>query len=385
MKSNAPGQLLGYTIQFPRALCHLLRSGPGNTVCVEVLGDVATKKENNEVIAEEDKSSLSGKPITDKSTDLWKTFFNWIVAIKEGSFDVGKTRYILYCNKSGRPSIVDQFSAATNVNEAGEALKKTKKQLSDVTSKHEIWDNYDFVVNQNENLLLQVICQFEVQYGIYAGYDDVNYEIRKKNVPLSQIDFLRDKISGWLLKVIQEKIAKKEPACISWEDYDHQFSVVFKRVRQRELVDFTLESPPKPEDIHQQVKIRPRYLRQLDLIGCTDDEIIEAVSEYLRADVNRHSWIENELIDEDTAADFMDKLRAFWNNQKKIILITEKNLGDEEKGQLFLGKCKSKQEKISDMSPPDPTIAGTYHALAEEPVLGWHPTWEKLLSDQEEV
>lgn len=385
MKSNAPGQLLGYTIQFPRALCHLLRSGPGDAVCIEVLGDVATKKKNNEVRAEEDKSSLYSKPITDKSTDLWKTFFNWIVAINEGSLDVEKTRYVLYCNKSGRLSIVDQFSDATNINDDREALKNAKEKLSDVASEHEIWGYYDFVVNQNENLLLQVICQFEVQYGIDAGYDDVDSEIQKKVVPPSQIDFFRDKISGWLLKIIQEKIAKKESACIPWEDFNNQFLVVFQRVRQRELVDFTLESPPKQEDIHRQVKIRPRYLRQLDLIGCTDDKIVEAVSDFLRADVNRHRWIEKELIDEDTATDFMNKLQGFWYTQKKKIKITEKHLGDEEKGQLLLGECKSRQETIRDMSPPHPTIAGTYHALAEEPVLGWHPTWEKLLSDQEEV
>lgn len=385
MKSNAPGQLLGYTIQFPRALYHLLRSGPGDAVCVEVLGDVATKKNNNDVIAEEDKSSLNTKPITDKSTDLWKTLFNWIVAIKDGSLDAGKTRYVLYCNKPGRHSIVDQFSAAININDAVESLKDAKIKLRDVTSKHEIWEYFDFVVNQNEKLLLQVICQFEVQYGIYAGYDDVNYEIRKKNVPLSQIDFLRDKISGWLLKFIQEKIAKKEQACIPWKEFDHQLSVVFERVRQRELVDFTLESPLKLGDIHSQVKIRPRYLRQLDLIGCDDNEIVEAVSDYLRADVNRHRWIENELIDVDTAIDFMNKLKGFWSTQKKTIKITQKHLDDAEKGQLLLEACKSRQEKIRDMSPPHPTVAGTYHALAEEPALGWHPTWEKLLSDKEEV
>lgn len=381
MKSNAAGQLLGYTIQFPRALYHLLKSGPGDAVCIEVLGDVATKKNNNEVIAEEDKSSLSGKPITDKSTDLWKTFFNWIVAIKEGSLDVKKTRYVLYCNKSGRTSIVDQFSNANNMSEAKDALKSAKEKLCDVSSKHDIFDNYDFVVNQNKDVLLKVICQFEVQYGIDAGYDDVNYEIRKKNVPQSQIDFLRNNISGWLLKIIQEKIAKKEPACISWEDYDHEFSVLFERVRKRELVDFTLESPP---DTQGHIRTRPRYLRQLDLIGCDDNEIQEAASDFLRANVNRHKWIENELIDEETATDFTNKLKEFWSNQKKRIKITEKQASAEEKGQLLLVECKSRQETIRDMSPPHPMVAGTYHALAEEPVLGWHPTWEKLLSDQEE-
>ena len=385
MKSNAAGQLLGYTIQYPRALVHLLRSGPGDVVSIEVLGDVATKTRSEGVLTEEDKSSLSSKPITDRSSDLWKTFHNWIMAIKDGVLNKSTTQYILYCNKAGRPSIVDKFSSAITINDAKAALLEAKDKLTDITSEHNIWGYYDYVVNQNENLLLEVICRFEVQYGIYAGYDDVNLEIRKKHVPLDQIDFLRDKISGWMLKIIQERIAKNELAMIPWEDFDHQFSVVFQGLRKRELLDFTLESPPKAEDIDSQIKIHPRYIRQLDFIGCSDDEIVAAVSDYLRADVNRHIWIEQELIDVDNATDFTNKLKSYWSTQKKIIGITNSSLGEEEKGQLLLEKCRSRQETIWGLHPPHPTIIGTYHALAEEPVLGWHPTWENLLSDHEEI
>ncbi len=46
MNTLAPGQLLGYTLQFPRAFIHLLKSGPGDKVSIEVLGDVATSKAN---------------------------------------------------------------------------------------------------------------------------------------------------------------------------------------------------------------------------------------------------------------------------------------------------------------------------------------------------
>lgn len=384
MKSNAPGQLLGYSIQFSRALYHLLRIGPGETVCVEVLGDVAVKMKNNEVITEEDKSSLHGKPITDKSTDLWKTFSNWIVPIKEGLLETNKTKYILYCNKPGQHSIVDQFSDASTIDDAKIAIKNAKDKLKDLSSDHLIWDDYDFVINQNEELLLQIICRFEVQYGFGAGYNDVDIEIRKKSVPPSLIDFLRNKINGWLLETIQEKIIKKEPACIPWENFDRQFLSVFERVRRLELIDFALEAPPKDDEIDNQVKIWPRYLRQLDLIGLTDDEIVESVSDFLKADVNRHKWIEKEIINEDMAIDFVNKLRGFWKSQKKKIEITEKNLPDEEKGQLLLEECKTRKETIGEMTPPYPTIAGTYHALAEEPILGWHPFWEKLLADQEE-
>lgn len=72
MKSNAPGQLLGFSMQFPRALYHLLRSAPNDVVCVEVLGDVATFTSGGKLLSEEDKSSIRGNPLTDRSTDFTK-------------------------------------------------------------------------------------------------------------------------------------------------------------------------------------------------------------------------------------------------------------------------------------------------------------------------
>lgn len=384
MKSNAPGQLLGYTIQLPRALYHLLRSGPGDAVCVEVLSDVATLKPDGGVIAEEDKSSIVGNPLTDKSTDLWKTFSNWIKAIISKHLDVGKTKFILYCNQSGRSGIVDKFSSARNQQEAQSAIDDAKKVLNDIKKDHDIWEYYDFVVNQNESLLVEVVERFELQIGSDVGFEDVRYEIRRKHVPESQIEFLMDQISGWLQKVITEKIATREPATISWEEFNHQFLVLFDRTRRRELLDFTLQYPPKDEDIQSHVKVHPIYLKQLDVIGTTDDDILEAVSDFLRADVNRERWIEDGIIDENVAFDFETKLISFWKNQRKKIDITEKSRTEEDKGQLLLGECKSRQETIRDMSPPCSTIAGTYHALANKPVLGWHPNWEKLFPKQKE-
>lgn len=380
MKSNAAGQLLGYSLQFPRAFFHLLKSGPGDTVSIEILGDVARKIANDEVISEEDKSSLFGKAITDKSTDLWKTFFNWIDAVNNGELDVSRTNFLLYTNKTGKQSIVDQFSDAKNQVDAEKALEEAKVILGDITTEHDIWLYFNSVVNHNKSVLLKIIPRFEVQYGSSTGTIEIDEEIKKKHVPANHIDFLRDKISAWVTRITLEKIAKKEPTWITWEDFDKEFLIVFEQVRRRELIDFTLVSPPKNEEIQTQLNIRPCYLRQLEFIECSDDEIIEAVSHYLRADVNLHKWIENEIIDEDIAQAFSNELKGFWSTQRKRIEITEKRLSSVEKGQLLLGDCKSRQSEIRGESPPYPTIPGTYHSLAEEPVLGWHPDWKKLLT-----
>jgi len=116
------------------------------------------------------------------------------------------------------------------------------------------------------------------------------------------------------------------------------------------------------------------------VIGFRDEELLPEISDYLRADVNRQRWIADEIIDEDVALDFEARLTKFWENQRKRIQLTQKTLGEIDQGQLLLIDCKLRQEMIRDMVPPSSTIAGTYHALADELTLGWHPKWETHFS-----
>lgn len=380
MKSNAAGQLLGYSIQFPRALYHLLRSAPKDVVCVEVLGDVATVSSDGKLLSEEDKSSIVSNPLTDRSTDLWKTFHNWIEAIINKDFDIENTQFVLYCNHSGRDGVVNKFSSAKNELAIQSAIEYAKKELKDIKHEHEIWKYYDFVVNKNESLLSKVIQRFELQIGSGTGYDELRTEIRRKLVPDSQIEFIMDSLNGWIQKKICEYIADRKGAIISWEEFNRQFVILFDRSRCRDLIDFTLQYPIKDEIVQSQVKTRPRYLQQLEVIGFRDEELLPEISDYLRADVNRQRWIADEIIDEDVALDFEARLTKFWENQRKRIQLTQKTLGEIDQGQLLLIDCKLRQEMIRDMVPPSSTIAGTYHALADELTLGWHPKWETHFS-----
>lgn len=383
MKSNAPGQLLGYAYQFPRALFHLLKGRKGDVVCIEVLGDVATKRADGKVIAEEDKSSTVGNPLTDRSSDLWKTLSNWIKGIKDGEFDAKKTNFVLYSNQSGRHGIVNEFSNAQSETEVKTAVENARKQLTDINSDHEIWPHYDFCMNQNESLLNELIGKFELQTEDGAGYDEVRRELSGMLFSDSQIDFLMDALGGWLQRQIAEKIADRKNAIVSWEDYAKQFKTLFERIRLKELIDFALLYPPKNDEIQQHAQMRPPYLRQLEKINASEEETVGSIIDFLRAKINRDKWIETEIIDNDVAVDFQSKLESFWKEARKKIELTQKKMNVEDKGQLLLAECKSRQETIRGIPPPDSTIAGTYHTLADKLVLGWHPEWEKIfLSDE---
>ena len=381
MKSNAPGQLLGYSIQFPRALFHLLTCSPGDSVCVEVLGDVAILKSDGSLLTEEDKSSVVGNPITNKSTDLWKTFFNWIKAVNDHEIVVANTKFVLYCNKSGRPGIVDKFNSATNESQIKAAIQYAKTELIDIDEKHDIWESYNYVVNKNENILINIIERFELQLGEGASYDELQKELIKKLIPPSQLEFVLDALLGWLQKEILTKISNKKPAIVSWEEYSHRFSVLFDRSRSRALIDFTLRFSPGLEEINNQIKVRPTYVKQLDIIGMTEDDVIIAVTDFMKANINRGKWIEAEIIDEDIARDFESKLNRYWDNIRKKINITDSGKSEKDRGQLLYLDCMARAETIGGSPPPDSTISGTYHALADGPVLGWHPDWKQKLEE----
>jgi hypothetical protein len=383
MKSAAPGQLLGFTLQFPRALYHLLKCGPGDAVCIEYLGDVATLLGDGSVISEEDKSSIVGNPLTNRSTDLWKTFHNWIHAVKDGDLDVTKTRFVLYCNQVGEEGIVNYFSTAQTGKEADEAIYTAKKILSGVTKDHQIWPYFDYAVNHNRLLLRAIIERYELQTGKGAGYAEVLHELRGKLVSETQLEFFLKLLSGWMVKIVAESIAAKTPAIIKWEDFSHEFRVAFERSRRRELYDFTLINPPSKSEIAEQTQIRPYYLQQLEAIDLSEDEIIEAVTEYLRAKVNLDKWIEDEIIDTAEAKDFESRLVSYWNNRRWQLSLTHKEFTEQDRGKYLLTECKSRQELLINQVPVRSTITGTYHSLANIPVLGWHPRWDQIFPGHE--
>lgn len=376
MSENAPGQLLGFTIQYPRALCHLLRAAPGSTVCLEVHGDVSTTGPSALIIAEEDKSSIRSNPITDKSSDLWKTLSNWVNAVLSGELDPAQTSFILYRNRTGRKGLAEEFSNAATTQAAKACLEGARKKLKTLDKSHAAWPYYKNAVIDNSDTLVKIIPKFHLESGVGAGYSDVEHEIIKKHVPSSQIRILTQSISGWLTRLVSEKISSGLDARITWEEFNKEFIVHFDRARRLELLDFALTSPPSQLTVNQHLNLRPIFLKQLELINSTDDEIIEAVAHYLRAKINRNHWIEDDLIDEELAADFEEKLRNFWTHTQKRLAITNKHLSKEEVGALVLSECMVRQETIGTQTPPSCTIPGTYHALANTPILGWHLDWK---------
>jgi hypothetical protein len=383
VSENAPGQLLGFTIQFPRALCHLLSCTPGSVVCIEVHGDVATIHSDGSKTAEEDKSSINSNPVTDKSSDLWKTFSNWVDSVNSGELDLDKTKFVLYRNKPGRLGIADAFHSASSTEEACAVVNEAILKMGDIDKDHIAWRYYNNVVNGNRKILERIVQNFTLETGSGDGFSEVEAHLQKLHVPEKSIRDLATYLGGWILRCVTKKISQKEDARISWGDFHIAFLERFEQARRLELIDFTLEMPPSSDQITFQIALRPLYLQQAELVGCDYEDLLEAVTDFLKAKTNRDRWIEAELLDENSAAEFESKLHRFWKTTKSTLGITSRLLAPEERGRLLYNECQIRKETIKNGEPPDSTVAGTYHALANGSKLGWHEDWESRLKHGE--
>ncbi|MHA6846950.1 ABC-three component system protein [Ralstonia syzygii] len=376
MSENAPGQLLGYSIQFPRALCHLLKATPECAVCIEVHGDVATVLPGGALIAEEDKSSIHGNPVTDKSVALWKTLSNWVDGIRDGEFD-SRTTFVLYRNRSGQEGLAEKFDSCMTREQADQTLQEAASKFADIDDTHVIWPYYKNAVLDHRETLLEVIVRFQLETGDSASYEAVRQQLRSMRLPHNQIDGVVNHLNGWLVELVMTRISEKLPAMLTVDEFDHVCRALFSRARCLELLDFTTYSPPSTNEIEQHIKSRPIYLRQVERVNADDDDLIQAVTDFLKAKTNRDKWIEDELIDERVADEFEACLLRFWRNRKKEVHLLHKTaLNKEERGMLLYASCQSHSETIRNVKPPPSTIAGTYHALADRPSLGWHEDWE---------
>ncbi|NCB25999.1 MAG: hypothetical protein EOM62_11095 [Bacteroidia bacterium] len=377
--TTAAGQLLGYSIQFPRALCRLLQTGPEGAVGVEVLGDVDAYAGSGMVISEEDKSSVVCNPLTDRSTDLWKTFHNWVKAVVALRLDIGNTRFILYCNKKGKSALVNRFSEARTPVEVAEALHAAEVKLGDTDHKHDIWRYYDYVMNRERKVMERIIPSFALVIGSDTAHKELEAELERMLFTGKSKVLLMDELGGWFQRLVMERISRGVPAIVTFQELRARFSAKFDQLRARELVDFAA-SRVSAQDAQSRLSTRPVFVQQLDLIDVDDETKLEAVLDFLCAECNRAAWIEDEFLDEETAADLENKLKRYWGSRKRYIELAFNTKEAKEQGQLLFSECKMRQESIRDVSPPASTISGTYHALSDRKDLGWHPEWKAKLN-----
>jgi hypothetical protein len=383
--TQVPGQLYGYLLQVTRLVAHLLRAGPGQSVSVEHLDDVATDGPHG-VIAEQDKSGLAHNPVADRSFELWKTLHNWVRAIREGALK-SDTKFILYVAQDHHGSVIDRIHAVTNKADADALVQALRNEFWGKAPKHAkrgklppgLAEHVNGVLSASDNVVSLLFVNLTLENGSGAPNDDLFTAIAEKPISESAREDVLKHLLGWADRTIKKLIEKKQAAILPWEDFQKQLIGAAKKFDRADNVLAASAVDISEAEVQKELRART-YVRQLQAVNCKDSELLQGVNDFLRSAVHRTTWSGEGDVLEGSFQEFEEDLGRAWHSQKAVVEIEQKSLADEDRGRLLYNKCVQLRVSLQGMEVPAFFVPGSFHTLADTLRVGWHPQYRDLFS-----
>jgi len=365
-------------------VARLLDEDDDTFVSLEFFDDVGVEKPNGNRIAEQSKSTLDGNPVADRVVGLWKTFSNWIDSVNNKELELGKVQFVIHVSRPKGGSIVDSFSKASTIDEARQALSNAKAELfrsSPNSSKPaKVSETISSFVNNVFGADEDLVCRIIKDFSLECGSGDFEGDLKRQMIKVAPPEVIDDVLTyalGWIKKLTDALIEKGKPASVSAKEFrTNLFS--FIRMSDRRTILKSFAHYPTQEEIAADLKVRT-YVRQLDIIDCDDDQKIRAVTDFLRASVDRVKWSEKGWVHQESFDDFQNGLVRTWDNLRRKIKLTQANLADGEKEQTLYLECSQHQSTLQGIETPEYFTAGSFHSLADQQLIGWHPSYKLAL------
>nr|BFE62466.1 hypothetical protein GCM10020063_069920 [Dactylosporangium thailandense] len=381
---DASSSAIGYLYQLRYALLAGIEEFQHDatwSVSVEVVDDVEiTSADGN--TRWQLKHRAGGTRLTNGSTDLWKTLRIWIAAFNDKTLDLETTRLLLLTT-----SMVPAESAAyylqdgpgRDIGKASQALDKAAKDSGSDTNKKGV-EAYRSLNAGQQTALLKAISVI----GDSPDIEGVRQKILmycRVAVGRAAAESLLNRLEGWFFQRCIEIMLNEAAALVTGTEIDDKFCELRNQFRSDNL--------PIDEDVAGMTATRDEYdkrlfVRQLDLAGIGGRRIELAVRDYLRACTQRSRWTRESLLLPGEIGAYERRLREEWEAQFAVL---EDELGPDAAEAVKLQAAKKiyswvETEFRRNIRPDchEPFVCkGSYHILADEKLVGWHPDFEARL------
>ena len=157
---------------------------------MEVLGDAAVEKLSGEVEPWELKSGARTNPIANRSLELWKTFGNWIRAVRGGQLKAERTTFHMRVWRERRGAVCEELAAASTAQEAIAAVEKARGLF--LTGRGRLRrDIPDELRREVEDVfapttlgeLHEIVRKFQLSFGTKSSYQELLDRFRTKFIP----------------------------------------------------------------------------------------------------------------------------------------------------------------------------------------------------------
>jgi hypothetical protein len=386
-KHNAAGQALGYYFQLERALSWIAKSPAYSYVGIETDDDVVVMLENGEKVLEQDKSSITNYPFSISRKDLWNTLLIWLSAIENDEIKTENTTFYLVTNKVNVDSIAKKIGSANTEEEILLCIKELKNKAKGISG--EVKKVADKVTKYSDEKLKKLFKQIRYKSGEETFGDGLR-KLIESDLQLDietpeQNEFIINELIGWLYKNVTEMWRKKMPAFVSRDDFMREKINIQTTFRQTLVNQLIIELGEIPE-AQKRTQWKNRYVKQLEIIGCTTDDIYDAIHDYLNAVSKRTQLAKKGYITIKEIEELDDKLEQHWKIISRSFKIIHNSLSANEIGQLIYFEAMDYQTKIGPYDIGNNFLTrGSYHKLSDKQKVGWHPEFKNLLKNEKGI
>lgn len=380
-KHSAPGQALGYYFQLERALSWLAMSEAGSFVGIETEDDVVVTLSNGIKIMEQDKSSVDGYPFDPTKNDLWKTLRIWIEGINDDEIDLDKTTLYLVTNRSKSGSLAEIIGAADKDEDIKNCVAQIRKAGSNPSAT--IKTNVDAVLKTSDDLLKKLIKKIKYKDGLSVYGSDLRAKIASdlQLSPDEDADAIIEEVCGWTYYQVVDAWRAKKPAIIERDSFIRRKNRSITARIRKAFNDNAIEISAITQADHEK-HFESQFVEQLRIINCDQDEIVEAIKDYLVSTIKKTTLSRKGYVTQYDLEMMEQELVKRW---KKIVRVNRaKNNSDnrtpEDLGKIILNETLEHNVRIADIQTTNYSLtSGSYHSLADLMLVGWHPDYSAVL------
>lgn len=366
--------MYGYCFQLYRVLDRLVSYSEAQAVAIETLDDVVQYNLDG-IVAEQDKATLARtNPLTDSSINLWKTLNIWTKL--EAKYGAGISQYVLLTNSKVLPRQGTFIARMCALNGQEDKAKTLANDLLSHKSKSEPISDHIAELVREKHQVLSVLCKVSAQFDEQVNAQTI---ASKLQCPKSLQCGVAECLMGWLFVLCMRKWEAGEPAKISRSNLLKEFTACVQRLntdawRVRPEAQIALTST---EIAKQQGK---KFVNHLIAIKIEDDCILSAIEDYLRTK-SEHTRLldEGEVLPSDFTA-LADNCHRIWDRKRKSVTLIHANLPPVQQGQtIFHNSLDTALPKLGQETVTEEYFkAGTFHSLADEDRVYWHPQYSGI-------
>lgn len=372
---SAVGPYLGFGLQTVR-LCALLLTEPrGATVYVEHDDDVSVHYENGTKRLEQTKRKASN-PLTDWSTDLWKTVRNWLE--DHGPIASGAASQLcLYVTPAHAPGAwAKALLAASTADDIAVLVADIKKAINPTKKKTKTYPFVKRFLDAAPAEQLALATRFRV-----ITEAEPTEAIRARFAPAVSV-LLLDRITAYAIGEAKHRtdrlLEMGKPGGLNAGEFQDLIRVFVQSINLPAYFDFD-SAPPSTDDIDTTLSSKPVFIRQLELIDVSKDQQLNAVSDYLRTATNKTKWGADGILLPQSLDEWDANLLSRHAAICDGFAATHAHLDDVKRGMAIYAECRKLSMALQGKTVPEHFTHGCLNEFCDDKRIGWHPNFNDLL------